>query len=1408
MYIDAIVQNRSAICMFPVLFLLCMLAASRPAFGAEYFVGKHGNDANDGKARDKAFLTIQKGASAIQPGDILTIGPGEYAENIKIINFGSPGKDTVVRAEIPGTAILRGDVDAPEFTKVSGRNNAHVTDWDGPVLCVNEIDTFKTLKSAAGIDALDISPGSYFHDEAAKKLYISTSDFQRPEKHYYTICVRKDHGFHVNKSRRVVIEGLAASGFMSPTNNYVFLKAVSGFIVIDSKKVTVRNCTAYLNQAGITVHNGDNFEGEGNVVENCRAFGNHGDGIACYYPHNAIFRDCVSFLNGSFGINYYAKRMGEAIFLRNLSWGNLVMDFQMKGAGLSGDDIGALAENCIGLGTFNVFNQQHCIVGGKNYYRSGNHAKHPLPLREDNIGLPIVEVPEAGSSAPDVDACIRILDEFKDREFADPINFDFRLQSTSRFRHAVSNAPYSGPYPYKPDIYYVTAGGSDEADGLSMSNAWKTLARALKNIKDGDTLYLAGGHYTCDAALSVKNVKIRGRGLDIPVIDGQFSVAKSEGLLLERLQFAGDARLTDSRDIAIDNSVFAKASEAMDVNGLRITHSIMAAQLVLKGCSKVFISGDIFAASPGIKVDKPESIMYSSCNSYADQSACREAGGKKLSLAELQKDCEIRSRVIKPEIAVAEGVATVRNAHQFLGRGPLGTSIGLYREWSPLSVHVAGPKVHSTTETTANIEWWTSLPAHVAVVWGDTPECANSVELNQTDYFSYSLIGLQPGKKYFVKIKPLYASPEVDPAQRIRITDKTFAETSFTTAAKGSEPKNYFVSTNGSDSASGLSREAAWKTIQHAANTVRPGDTILLCSGEYTGRIFFPITGEKGRPITVKAVPGEKAVIVAGGFTLNGKHYYNIDSLYFKDCDAETPIKIKHGSNLQVTRCHRNVGWSSAISAVGTPDVLVKNCAFFPGIGAVEAERCPNLRIENNAIFGTMIGHILVQNAPDEPVYIVNNVFGEGTRGKQYAAAITVLQPAGMTESNNCFYWRWPEIERNFLEIWALPDKDRKVSSLFDVHTKEYFVRTLPEYRAIVRPTDSFAANPQMSGGGGTRQGWGPGFASNDFNALFSMSPELIKRGIGLQPEAFNDFHFRMGDWPYDAAWAEKIMKDKKAADTLLQAGKDEEAIAACTSLAKIPMHERLKSELLEQAAMCANRLKQYDRAIAIATNIPIKSLSARCQMRIMAENGKYSELLAKFADKPGAGTPLLTWQYPEQDDLLVDVYSYRAVAYAESNDFAKAEAELRVMLNAQTNIGMFSSPGIVDMAWAKLGDFYHKYQKDDAKAMAAYTNAITRSRANSYGVLTPKPVLLGNTETLASATRSASEILRSQGKETEALKLQVSLLMAQGNALGILDNKAGAMEKFKEALKVKGITDEDREECEKKIKALQGEGK
>ena len=280
------------------------------------------------------------------------------------------------------------------------------------------------------------------------------------------------------------------------------------------------------------------------------------------------------------------------------------------------------------------------------------------------------------------------------------------------------------------------------------------------------------------------------------------------------------------------------------------------------------------------------------------------------------------------------------------------------------------------------------------------------------------------------------------------------------------------------------------------------------------------------------------------------------------------------------------------------------------------------------------------------------------------------------------------------------------------------------------------------------------------------------------------------------------MLAAKKAAAELVKAGKDAEAVIAYTDLAKMPMHDLLKSELLEEAALCANRLKQYDQAIAIAKSIPLKPLSIKCQMKIMVDNGKYGELIKDFSNKSLDCAPHLVWVCPDLEYLFVDVYAYRSTAYAETGDLNSAEKDLKIMANQQDLVKYDSGVGINELAWLRLGDFYRKYLKDDTKAMEAYNHIIDRTFKPWY--LTnniPKPVLTGDSQTLRDAVQAASEILCKQGKEDEALKIQFIMLKAQAEALAKYGRHQDAIAKYKETLSVKGISAEQKEECEKKIR-------
>jgi NPCBM/NEW2 domain/Right handed beta helix region len=62
----------------------------------------------------------------------------------------------------------------------------------------------------------------------------------------------------------------------------------------------------------------------------------------------------------------------------------------------------------------------------------------------------------------------------------------------------------------------------------------------------------------------------------------------------------------------------------------------------------------------------------------------------------------------------------------------------------------------------------------------------------------------------------------------------------------------------GGDDAGPGTRAEPWRTIQHAAESARPGDTVFVAGGTYAERVTIRVSGEAGRRITFAAAPGER----------------------------------------------------------------------------------------------------------------------------------------------------------------------------------------------------------------------------------------------------------------------------------------------------------------------------------------------------------------------------------------------------------------------------------------------------------------------------------------------------------------------------------------------------------------------
>jgi hypothetical protein len=189
--------------------------------------------------------------------------------------------------------------------------------------------------------------------------------------------------------------------------------------------------------------------------------------------------------------------------------------------------------------------------------------------------------------------------------------------------------------------------------------------------------------------------------------------------------------------------------------------------------------------------------------------------------------------------------------------------LGIYRENESQALHLVGPFLHSVTDTTANIEWWTSAPANYNLAWGETPVMKNTVSpLRLWDHFiTYSLTGLKPGTTYYFRI--ISAKPSGgEGSDFLPALDPEKTEISFKIAPSADEAVTYHVGPGGNDKNDGRSREKAFRTVSHAAYMVKPGDTVLIGEGTYDETVRIRATGEKGRPITFRSMPYEKVTFV------------------------------------------------------------------------------------------------------------------------------------------------------------------------------------------------------------------------------------------------------------------------------------------------------------------------------------------------------------------------------------------------------------------------------------------------------------------------------------------------------------------------------------------------------------------
>ena len=268
-------------------------------------------------------------------------------------------------------------------------------------------------------------------------------------------------------------------------------------------------------------------------------------------------------------------------------------------------------------------------------------------------------------------------------------------------------------------------------------------------------------------------------------------------------------------------------------------------------------------------------------------------------------------------------------------------------------------------------------------------------------------------------------------------------------------------------------------------------------------------------------------------------------------------------------------------------------------------------------------------------------------------------------------------------------------------------------------------------------------------------------------------------------------ISEREAALVLLKSGQPETAFVAFTKLAETATSDFQKSDALEQAALCADRLKQFDRALELARKIPLPAYSKNCQMEILLNNGKCGEVVAAFQDED-----FTTW--PES--IRGHAYYLRGHAHHDAKNGVPAVHDLTQAVEFITN------SNTQGFCLNLIGDSYLNLLQDDEQALQAYRRTYK----------------LGTIYKQCQAAISVAEILKRQRKFATAAeefsRLQLdpamapvwhgNVLVAWAEALAAAGKPQAGLAKCQAALALNGLPSDVRQRCEQAIQKLKAESK
>ncbi len=158
--------------------------------------------------------------------------------------------------------------------------------------------------------------------------------------------------------------------------------------------------------------------------------------------------------------------------------------------------------------------------------------------------------------------------------------------------------------------------------------------------------------------------------------------------------------------------------------------------------------------------------------------------------------------------------------------------------------------------------------------------------------------------------------------------------------------QTFYVSTEGDNYSNPGTIDRPWGTIQKAANSVKPGDTVYIREGTYHEVVDLKNSGNSVNYITFASYPGETAIIDG----TNHSGYYQC----LFNINGQSYIIVK-GLSLANAPGH---GIGHSINKYGTHDIIIENCTTYKTQNSgVHFYHAYNIIIDGVSVYKPNLGH-------------------------------------------------------------------------------------------------------------------------------------------------------------------------------------------------------------------------------------------------------------------------------------------------------------------------------------------------------------------------------------------------------------------------------------------------------------------